>query len=74
MSYNNTCCRMKQEETDEALKHLGNVLYILSDLHPDDQSRAYVEALEFYNAAFPDCRIEPTPGFSTRLLNTSPLG
>lgn len=51
----------------EALEHLGNLLYILSDLHPDDQSKAYCDALEFYNKARPDNRVEPS-GFRYQRL------
>lgn len=57
----------------DAMDHLGNVLYMLADLHPDFRCRAYAEALAFYNAARPDARVEPHEGWETRLVNIGPL-
>lgn len=45
---------------DIAIKHLGDVLYLLCDLHPDDRCRALDEALEFYNKERPNWRVEPS--------------
>jgi hypothetical protein len=56
-----------------AMDHLGNVLSMLADLHPDYQCRAFTEALSFYNAARPDARVEPHEGWETRLVNIGPL-
>jgi hypothetical protein len=57
----------------DATDHLGNVLAMLGDLHPDDQCRAFTEALAFYNAARPNARVEPNDGWETRLVNVGPL-
>jgi hypothetical protein len=57
----------------DAMDHLRNVLYMLANLHPDYQYRAYTEALEFYNAARPDARIEPNEGYETHLVSIGPL-
>lgn len=52
-------------------EHLGNVLYILADLHPDDQCKAFVDALEFYNGRHPEAIIAPSDmGYVT--LSQSP--
>ena len=59
--------------SDIALKHLGNVLYMLSCLHPDEQCDAYKEALAFYNHHAPDKRIEPQEGYITRIVTERPL-
>lgn len=55
---------------DTALDHLGDVLYMLADLAPDDQCRAYVNALNFYNSQRPDCRVEPSGVGEVRLVST----
>ncbi len=57
----------------EALKHLGDVLIMLAELHPGDQCRAYVEAIAYYNAQCPEERIIPTEGYSSRIVTTGPL-
>lgn len=54
----------------DALEHLGDVLYMLSDLHPDDQCQAYIDALTFYNTTAPDKQIEPSGIGHTRLINS----
>jgi hypothetical protein len=56
-----------------AIDHLGNVLSMLAELHEDDQSDAYVEALAFYNNARPDAKVEPVAGYTTRLVHETPL-
>ncbi|KWT70711.1 hypothetical protein APY04_0772 [Hyphomicrobium sulfonivorans] len=53
--------------------HLGHVLSILGDLHPDDQCKAHDDAVAFFNAANPTARIEPTAGYSTRLVHMTPI-
>ncbi len=57
-----------------ALEHLGNVLHLLSDLHPDDRTRALDNALEFYNKKRPNRRIEPSGFPMQRLVNSSKRG
>lgn len=57
----------------DVLKHLGDVLYMLADLHRDDQCRAYTEAVAFYNAACPDEQVLPTEGYLTRVVHRTPL-
>jgi hypothetical protein len=53
---------------DEAMRHLGSVLYMLGNLHPADQCKAYVKALEFYNKACPEKKIIPDTAWTTRLV------
>lgn len=55
---------------DTALDHLGDVLYILVELHPDDQCDAYKTALAFYNDARPEKRVVPTGVAEVRLVVT----
>ena len=57
----------------DAEYHLGQVLLILADLHPDDQCDAYCNALAFYNARHPEAKVEPEPGFALRLRYDTPL-
>src|SRR4051812_29551656 len=57
------------EQPVESLRHLGNVLVILAELHPDDQCRAYTEALAYHNQKCPDAIVEPIMGV-TRLVHT----
>ena len=57
----------------DALDHLGNVLSMLADLHPDEQCRAFTKALAFYNSVRPNARVEPHEGWETRLVNIGPL-
>lgn len=54
-------------------QHLGDVLYMLAELHPDDQCRAYVEALAYYNIQYPNEQIVPEEGYSSRIVTTGPL-
>lgn len=54
---------------EDVYEHLGDVLYFLCDLHPDDRCEALDKALAFYNAARPDKKIEPS-GFPFRHLTT----
>lgn len=56
----------------DALGHLGAVLYMLSDLHEGDRSRAFDEALEFHNSERPDARVEPSGIGHSRLVNLIP--
>jgi hypothetical protein len=58
---------------DDAIKHLGNVLYMLAELHEDDQCRAFSEAMSYYNAARPNQQVVPIEGYSTRLVQTGPF-
>lgn len=58
---------------DDAMHHLGNLLYMLAGLHPDDQTAAYEEALAFYNAACPDKQVHSEDGFVWRLVLETPL-
>lgn len=44
----------------KAEEHLGNMLLMMQDLHPDDQCRAYEEALEFYNDRHPEGQVAPS--------------
>lgn len=60
-------------DVDEVLERLGDVLYMLADLHPDDQCRTYVNALAFYNEHCPDAPIAGEPGYTSRLVNTGPM-
>ena len=55
----------------DALHHLGNVLAILAELHPDDRSNALDGALAFYNARCPNAQVEPVAGVS-RLVHQWP--
>lgn len=55
----------------DALHHLGNVLAILAELHPDDRSNALDDALAFYNARCPNAQVEPVAGVS-RLVHQWP--
>lgn len=59
--------------SDEAMSHLGNVLMILAELHPDDRCRALDEALAFYNERRPNAQVAPVDGYVSRLVNFSPL-
>jgi len=47
-------------ELDQALEHLGNVLYFVADIHPDDRNDAIDAALAFYNAKRPDQKVQPS--------------
>lgn len=58
---------------DDAMRHLGNVLYMLAELHEDDRCEAFDEAMEFYNKENPDLQVVPLEGFTTRLDQTGPL-
>lgn len=62
-----------KDASSAAMHHLGNVLTILAELHEDDRSRAYDEALAFYNAHNPDAQVAPVEGYSTRLTQIGPL-
>lgn len=53
---------------DEALKHLGNVLYMLSDLVPDDRTIAFDNALEYYNSVSDKKIVHSRTGY-TRLVH-----
>ena len=57
----------------DAKRHLGNLLYMLAGLHPDDQNMAYEEALAFYNVACPHRQVHPENGFVLRLVLQTPL-
>jgi hypothetical protein len=57
---------------DDALRHLGKVLMILSDLHPDDRCEALDSALAFYNEHCPDWRVTPS-GFGFQRLTPNPI-
>ena len=59
---------MASEREILAIEHLGNVLYMLSDLVEGDQTVALKRAIEFYNEARPNARIEPT-GKPMRLVS-----
>lgn len=48
------------EQKTLAFEHLRNVLYMLADLHPDDNCVALNRARKFYNAAKPEDKIEPS--------------
>lgn len=56
------------ESYNDALGHLGSVLSILAELHPDDRSRALDNALAYYNARRPGAQVEPVAGV-TRLVH-----
>lgn len=60
-------------EEDPAMVHLANVLTILAELHEDDRSRAFDEALKFYNEHNPDRQVAPVDGYVTRLSQKGPL-
>jgi hypothetical protein len=55
------------------MEHLGNVLMILAELHPDDRCRALDEAMAFYNGSNPNCQVEPAQGYVSRLVHEGPL-
>ena len=59
-------------ELDQALEHLGHVLYYFADIHPDDRCDALDNALTFYNARRPDKRVEPS-GFGYQRIVNPPL-
>lgn len=44
----------------QALDALGNALYFVADIHPDDRNEAIDEALRFYNSARPECQVAPS--------------
>jgi hypothetical protein len=58
---------------EDALKHLGNVLCFLADLHEDDRCTALDDAVVFYNSARPDAQVQPS-GQSLQRLVTAPSG
>lgn len=62
-----------QTTIDQALNHLGEVLQLLADLHPDDRCQVLDDALAFYNERHPDARVEPVPGFISRLVIEGPV-
>lgn len=43
---------------DQALDHLGDVLYSISDMPREDRCRAIDDALAFYNAQRPEKQVE----------------
>lgn len=53
----------------EAMKHLGNVLMLLAELHPDDRCKALDNAMAFYNQHNPKAQVAPVPGFETHLVH-----
>lgn len=56
------------DSREETMRHLGNVLSILAELHPDDSCRALDNAMIYYNKCNPDLQIEPVMGI-TRLVH-----
>jgi len=58
---------------DIAMAHLGEVLYLLADLVPEERCRALDNALKFYNDNRPDAAIEPTGIWKTYLINRHPV-
>ena len=48
---------MRPRQRDEALRHLGNVLYAIAEMKTEDRCRALDEAVAFHNAAQPDSQI-----------------
>ena len=54
----------------DAMQHLGQVLYILSDLAPSHRCKALDDATEFYNSANPTKRVEPSGCGTTYLVHT----
>lgn len=56
----------------DAMTHLGNILYMLADLHPDDRCDALDNALLFYNEAMPDQKVMPS-GIGYQRLVDPPL-
>lgn len=57
----------------DAMAHLGNVLVMLAELHPDDRCKALENAMAFYNEHNPEARVEPIHGCETRLVHIGPL-
>jgi len=57
----------------EAMRHLGQVLYMFSDLHADDRCEAFEDAMNYYNAQNPDAMVQPVPDYETRLVHVTPL-
>lgn len=47
-------------EIEQALEHLGNVLYFVADIHPDDRNEAIDMALAFYNEKRPEQQVHPS--------------
>src|SRR5690242_9315440 len=65
---------LAQKERDaKTMRHLGNVLQLLAELHPDDRCRALDSALEFFNRENPHAQIEPAEGHVSRLVIDGPL-
>ncbi len=56
-------------ELDQALEHLGNVLYYFADIHPDDRCYAVESALAFYNEKRPEKMVEPSGLGYQRIVN-----
>lgn len=61
------------DREEQAMKHLGDVLQMLAELHEDDRCQAFEDALGFYNQENPNLRVEPIDGYSTRLVQYGPL-
>lgn len=57
---------------DDTMSHLGELLYQFAELHPDDQSSAFTDAMKFYNERHV-IKIEPASGYTLRLQRTTPL-
>jgi hypothetical protein len=63
------CMKCKAARYDAAIEHLGNVLYMLADLHPDDRCVALDNALKYYNESAPTKTVAPTGFVYERLVS-----
>jgi hypothetical protein len=54
---------------DAALSALGDCLYFLADLDPDDRCMAIDEALCFYNNHRPEATVAPTDGPKFKIVH-----
>lgn len=61
---------MSGDYENEAMFHLGNILYYFACLDNDDRCVAFDDAMDFYNKHNPDKKIEPEEGFNIKLVHS----
>jgi len=66
-------CQEAADVIDAHSEHLGNVLMMLAELHPDDRCQAFDDAMTYYNKQNPGKQVVPVDGYSQRLVRRSPL-